>query len=44
MIIYKMWIYFVANLIKCYLGINLGVSLIKLGVDAIIAGLKLLIV
>lgn len=38
-----MWIYFIANLIKCYLGINLGVSLIQLGVDAILAGLKLLI-
>lgn len=38
-----MWIYFIANLIKCSLGINLGVSLIQLGVDAILAGLKLLI-
>lgn len=39
-----MWIYFIGNLIKCYLGINLGVSLIQLGVDAILAGLKLLVV
>ena len=39
-----MWIYFLANLVKCYLGINCGISLIKLGVEAILAGLKLLIV
>lgn len=39
-----MYIYFIGNLIKCYLGINLGVSLIQLGVDAILAGLKLLVV
>lgn len=39
-----MWLYIFANLVKCYLGINLGVSLIQLGVDAIVAGLKLLVV
>lgn len=39
-----MYIYFIGNLIKCYFGINLGVSLIQLGVDAILAGLKLLVV
>ena len=39
-----MWIYYIATLFKVYCGLNLGVSLIKLGVDCILAGLKLLLV
>jgi hypothetical protein len=39
-----MWIYYIGTLFKVYLGVNMGVSLIQLGVDCIIAGLKLLIV
>ena len=39
-----MWIYFICNIFKCYLGINMGLSLIKFGMDCIIDGLKLLVV
>lgn len=38
------WIYYVGLIFKSYCGINMGISLIKLGVDCILAGLKLLIV
>lgn len=39
-----MWLYFVCNLFKCYLGVNMGVSLIRIGADMVITGLKLLLV
>lgn len=39
-----MWIYYIGTIFKCYMGINLGVSLIQLGVDCIVSGLKLLLV
>lgn len=38
------WIYYIGVICKSYLGINMGISLIQLGADMIIAGLKLLIV
>jgi hypothetical protein len=38
------WIYYVGTIFKVYCGINLGVSLIQLGVDCILSGLKLLLV
>jgi hypothetical protein len=38
------WIYYFGLIFKSYLGINMGISLIHLGVDCILSGLKLLIV
>lgn len=37
-------LYFICNLFKVYLGINTGVALIRMGIDMILVGLKLLIV
>lgn len=38
------WILYIGTIFKVYCGINLGVSLIQLGVDCIISGLKLLVI
>ena len=38
------WILYIGVIVKAYLGVNMGISLIQLGVDCILAGLKLLIV
>jgi hypothetical protein len=38
------WILYIGTLFKIYCGVNMGISLIQLGADMIIAGLKLLIV
>lgn len=38
------WIYYIGVIFKSYLGVNMGLSLIQIGADMIIAGLKLLIV
>lgn len=38
------WILYIGTIFKVYLNINFGLSLIQLGADMIIAGLKLLIV
>jgi hypothetical protein len=38
------WIYYVGVMFKSYLGVNMGISLIQLGVDCIISGLKLLVI
>lgn len=37
------WIYYIGLIFKSYLGVNMGISLIQIGADMIIAGLKLLI-
>lgn len=39
-----MWIYWIGTIFKSYCGINLGITLIQLGMDCIVSGLKLLIV
>lgn len=39
-----MWVYLICNIFKCYLGVNMGLSLIKFGVEIILDGLKLLVV
>lgn len=38
------WILYLGTIFKVYLGVNMGLSLIQLGADMIIAGLKLLII
>jgi hypothetical protein len=39
-----MWILYIGTIFKVYLGVNMGISLIRLGADMIIAGLKLLLI
>lgn len=36
-------LYFILNLVKLYCGVNTGVHLIRMGVECIIVGVKLLI-
>lgn len=36
-------LYFTLNLVKVYLGVNTGVCLIRMGVECILVGLRLLI-
>jgi hypothetical protein len=36
-------LYFILNIVKVYLGINTGVHLIRMGVECILVGLRLLI-
>ena len=36
-------LYFILNIVKVYLGVNTGVHLIRMGVECIIVGLRLLI-
>lgn len=38
------WIYYIGLIFKTYMNINLGVSLIQLGIDCVVSGLKLLVV
>jgi hypothetical protein len=40
---YSVMLYFILNLVKVYLGVNTGVHLIRMGVECIIVGLRLLI-
>ena len=36
-------LYFVMNLMKVYLGVNTGVCLIRMGVEMVLCGVRLLI-
>jgi hypothetical protein len=36
-------LYFILNLVKLYCGVNTGIALIRMGVECIIVGVKLLI-
>ena len=36
-------LYFILNIVKVYCGINTGLCLIRMGVDCILIGVKLLI-
>ena len=36
-------LYFILNIVKVYLGVNTGVCLIRMGVEMVLVGLRLLI-